>query len=267
MPYVNNRGVRIHYEVEGDGPPLVLQHGLQQDIKSWRSCGYVEGLKGGYRLILVDARGHGDSEKPHDGQAYGMELMTGDIVAVMDDLGVERADYWGYSMGGMIGFELPRYHPSRFTSYIIGGMTPYPRISEKQKQRIAGIKAMICLGAEKGSEAVVSLQEKTLGRAASAEDKSRWLESDYKALHAVYTLNLAVWPRTDVMLSSITVPCLLYAGELDVLHDGTKEAAKHIPHGSFFSVPGLGHEEVFERSDLVLPHAKKLLSSVTSKER
>ena len=212
MPYVNNRGVRIHYEVEGDGPPLVLQHGLQQDIKSWISCGYVKELSGDYRLILIDARGHGDSEKPHDPQAYGMELLTGDIASVLDDLGVERANYWGYSMGGMIGFELPRYHPSRFTSYIIGGMTPYPRISEKQKQRIAGIKAMIRLGAEKGPEAVVSLQEKTLGRATSAEDKRRWLDSDYKALHAVYALNLAVWPATDVLLSSITVPCLLLHG-------------------------------------------------------
>ncbi|MCJ7608517.1 alpha/beta hydrolase [Candidatus Bathyarchaeota archaeon] len=133
MPYVNNQGVKIHYEVEGHGPPLVLQHGLASSITRWRLFGYVKELSGDYGLILVDARGHGDSEKPHDPQAYSAELMTGDIVAVMDDLGIEKANYWGYSMGGKIGFELTRHHPSRFTSYIIGGMSPYPPISEAEK--------------------------------------------------------------------------------------------------------------------------------------
>jgi pimeloyl-ACP methyl ester carboxylesterase len=86
------------------------------------------------------------------------------------------------------------------------------------------------------------------GRAVSAEDKRRWLNSDYEALHAVYTLNLAIWPATDIPLSSIRVPCLLYAGELDVLYDGAKKAAQHIQSGTFISIPGLGHEEVFEQS-------------------
>lgn len=66
MPYVNNEGVRIYYEVEGQGPPLVLIAGLTGNLKTWRLYGYVKELKGDYRLILLDPRGHGDSDKPHN---------------------------------------------------------------------------------------------------------------------------------------------------------------------------------------------------------
>ncbi len=67
MAYASNRGVRIHYQVEGDGPPLVLQHGLFWSVAGWSRVGYVDALKPHYRLILIDARGHGVSDKPHDG--------------------------------------------------------------------------------------------------------------------------------------------------------------------------------------------------------
>ena len=58
MPFANNQGVRIHYEVEGKGPPLVLQHGFSDSLQTWYELGYVDGLKSDYRLILLDARGH-----------------------------------------------------------------------------------------------------------------------------------------------------------------------------------------------------------------
>jgi pimeloyl-ACP methyl ester carboxylesterase len=64
MAFANNKGIRIHYEVEGDGPPLVIQHGYSDSIETWYELGYVDALKGTHRLILVDARGHGASDKP-----------------------------------------------------------------------------------------------------------------------------------------------------------------------------------------------------------
>jgi pimeloyl-ACP methyl ester carboxylesterase len=66
MPYVGNQGIRIHYKVEGQGPPLVLQHGSTSSLQAWYQNGYVEPLKPHYQPILVDARGHGASDKPHD---------------------------------------------------------------------------------------------------------------------------------------------------------------------------------------------------------
>jgi pimeloyl-ACP methyl ester carboxylesterase len=263
MPYVNSECVRIHYEVEGQGPPLVLMHGMTTTHKIWWSLGYVKELKGDYRLILPDARGCGNSDKPHDIQAYSPELTTGDIVAVLNDLGIKKANYWGYSMGGGIGFQLIRHHPSRFSSYILGGFSPYPRRSETEKQMWNNTSARIRLGAEKGPEAVIAFREKTLGRVESDEGKRRIRSNDYKALNALRQ-NLTKWPSSGDLLSRISVPCLLYAGERDPRYNGVKEAAKHIPDASFISLSGLDHgRAVFLGLDLILPHVKRFLSRVT----
>ena len=99
--------------------------------------------------------------KPHDPQAYSSELMTGDTVAVLNDLGVAKANFWGHSMGGRIGFQLFRYHPSRFSSYILGGASPYTHRSEIEKQDMNPFNIMLSLGVEKGPEAVIVFLEKT----------------------------------------------------------------------------------------------------------
>jgi pimeloyl-ACP methyl ester carboxylesterase len=133
MPYANNNGVKIHYEVEGQGPPLVLQHGLTGELNTWRLFGYTDTLRKEHNLILIDARGHGKSDKPHTIEAYTSESMTGDIAVVLDELGIEKTKYWGYSMGSIIGFQLPRHYPNRFSSLVLGGMSPNPDHSKEEK--------------------------------------------------------------------------------------------------------------------------------------
>src|SRR5215470_19323943 len=113
MPYAVNQGVRIHYRVEGNGPPLVLQHGYTWSMAGWSRYGYLDALRAHHRLILVDSRGHGDSDKPHDPAAYELSLRVGDIVAVLDALDMPAASFWGYSMGGWYGFGLAKYAPER----------------------------------------------------------------------------------------------------------------------------------------------------------
>src|SRR5438046_9019909 len=125
MPYANHQSTRIHYQVEGEGPPLVLQHGFTGNLKRWYSFGYVDALKADYQLILVDARGHGASDKPHDPAAYALPLRVGDVLAVLDALHLDKVDYWGYSMGGWIGFGMAKYAAKRVQSLVIGGAHPY----------------------------------------------------------------------------------------------------------------------------------------------
>lgn len=123
MPYATNDGLRIHYRLDGNaaGPPLVLQHGYSMSLHDWYDPGYVDTLGAAYRLILIDARGHGASDKPHDPDAYRAARMAGDVVAVLDALGLARAHFFGYSMGGRIGFALAREAPARLHSLVLGG--------------------------------------------------------------------------------------------------------------------------------------------------
>jgi pimeloyl-ACP methyl ester carboxylesterase len=67
--------VRIHYEVEGTGSPFVLQHGITDGLESWYEYGFVDALRDDHTLILIDARGHGGSDKPHDPVAYGLDRV------------------------------------------------------------------------------------------------------------------------------------------------------------------------------------------------
>ena len=121
MPRVDNKGVSIHYRVEGNGPPLVLQHGFSDSSEIWDEPGTVAALRPKYRLVLIDARGHGQSDKPHDPQSHTHKKIVSDIVAVLDDLGMKTAAYWGYSRGGRYGFALARHALDRVACFVIGG--------------------------------------------------------------------------------------------------------------------------------------------------
>ena len=242
MSYVNNNGVRIHYHVERKGPPLVLQHGVTQDIDDWREAGVVDALKGNYQLILIDARGHGDSDKPHDPQSYALDLKVSDVVAVLDELNISKAHYFGYAMGGVIGYGIVKYAAERFYSLIIGGAHPYKESREANRERFS-----------KGIEAAYA--ESTFPR----ERLSRRMRNDAEALVAAY---LDWDSMADEVLPKMTMPCLVYVGEADSFFPKVKEAAKLIPSVTYFSIPGVDHPGAFYQSELVLLHVKKFLAEV-----
>jgi pimeloyl-ACP methyl ester carboxylesterase len=136
MPFAGN-GVRIYYEVEGSGPPLVLQHGFAGSLGIWRMDGYVDALKHAYQCVLIDARGHGRSDKPKSVSAYGLEPSYGDVLAVLNHAGIEQAHYWGYSMGGAIGLFAANTGHHGLLSIVIGGSAPGPPVKPSARARVA----------------------------------------------------------------------------------------------------------------------------------
>jgi len=160
MPYVDNGGVRIHYRAEGQGPALVLQHGFTESVVDWYEAGYVERLRPDYRLVLIDARGHGASDKPHDPDAYLLNRRVSAVIAVLDALEIAKASYWGYSMGGWIGFGIAKYAKERIRALVIGGQHPYPR-------SMGALRQMVQRGIEQGSGAFVAAMEEMFGPASS----------------------------------------------------------------------------------------------------
>ena len=121
MPFVSHRGQRIHYTVEGAGPLVVLQHGLFMDATSWKANGVVDALVGRHRVACVDSLGHGQSDKPADPALYDQAQRAGDLAAVIDDLGEDRAAVFGYSMGAWMSVGLAKHYPQKVSSLIAGG--------------------------------------------------------------------------------------------------------------------------------------------------
>ena len=255
MPYVDNADVSIHYHVEGDGPPLVLQHGLTSSLQNWYAYGFVEELRKDYRLILVDARGHGLSGKPHDPKDYDLKLRVSDVLAVMDDVGVDKAHYMGYSMGGRIGFGIVMHALDRFHSLIIGGISAdTPNSDNPPEERISLLRP--------GMAHYVADAEAKEGPM-DAGRRERLLENDHEALIAA-TLAPRGTDGVEELLPNINVPCLLYCGDADGFYPGSKAAAQAIPNAVFASIPGLNHGETSRAGDLVLPHVTKFLKKVAA---
>jgi pimeloyl-ACP methyl ester carboxylesterase len=251
MPYATNRGVRIHYQIEGEGQPLVLQHWSFSSLEDWYENGYVDALKNDYRLILLDARGFGGSDKPHNPEAYGLDLRVGDIVAILDDLGIAQANYFGYSMGGWIGFGAALHAPDRIRSLIIGGQHAFAK-------KLDGGRELLSYGIEHGSEAFIHLWEKNEVALSSAE-KNRFRAFDFRALLALAQDRSSL----EVVLPSMEMPCLMIVGEADAICDLAKKCVQQMPNGNLVVLPGLGHGESIQRSDLVVPHIKAFLLTVS----
>ena len=123
MPTFDSAGVQIHYEVFGEGKPIVLVHGFASSLReNWVAPGWIETLTPLRQVIALDCRGHGESEKPKNPASYGDEDMGGDVIRLMDHLRIDRADLFGYSIGGRISLGLMVNFPERFTSAVLGGV-------------------------------------------------------------------------------------------------------------------------------------------------
>lgn len=112
-------GVKINYAVYGAGDPVILVHGWASNgAQNWSAV--IKDLSAGYKVIVMDCRGHGRSDKPHEKEKYGVEMVE-DIVRLMNHLKIERAHVAGYSMGAMIVLKLLAMHPERVRSAILAG--------------------------------------------------------------------------------------------------------------------------------------------------
>jgi pimeloyl-ACP methyl ester carboxylesterase len=256
MPYATNDGVRIYYEREGSGPALILHAGFLQRLQHWQDfAGYVDALKNDYSLILIDPRGHGGTDKPHDPALHTYDRRVADVLAVMDNAGIAEAIFWGYSMGGRVGYAIADYVPERFRAFVIGGMHPYAPTPENtsETQLLRG-----------GMASFVAVVEQNLGPLPQAM-RDDLLSQDAEALVAS-SLATAEAPSFAAALARLEVPMLVYVGAQDEgYHDLAQRAAAGQERVTFVSLPDLNHLEAFSRSDIVLPHVRAFLAGVDAR--
>ena len=253
MPFAYSDGVRIYHDVVGDGPPLVLQHGYSLALSQWQHMGFVEPLSTEYRVILIDARGHGKSDKPHDPAAYSNRLMASDVVAVLDDLAVDKVHFCGFSMGGQIGFAVAGHYPDRLRSLVAGGASPLPGEVLDRSAEIAGLR--------QGMPAFVSALLEATGWQAPDWMRELMLANDPDALIALLTSRRHE-PDEASLIPNMTMPCLVFSGEEDEVHARAETATQRMPNATFVSIEGYGH---IIPPDLWLPILQDFLQDIENR--
>jgi pimeloyl-ACP methyl ester carboxylesterase len=123
MPFFDSAGIKIYYQDAGSGEAVMLVHGFASTAQhDWGGTGWIAALSEKYRVIALDVRGHGLSDKPHSPETYGNAGMGADVTRLMDHLEIERATLMGYSMGASIAIELMLSRPERFRAIVFGGI-------------------------------------------------------------------------------------------------------------------------------------------------
>jgi pimeloyl-ACP methyl ester carboxylesterase len=224
-----NDGTRLAYEEAGEGEPIVLVHGFASDrVQNWRAPGWYLTLTGARRrVIAMDCRGHGESDKPHDPESYG-DRMVDDIAAVMSQAGVGAADVMGYSMGGMLTMGLMMRRPDLVRRSIVAGVgETYFDDAPKRRLAIAAAlevpdPAALTDPIQRQFRLFAGQKGKDLAALAACMRKAR----------TVYTRGrLAEW----------TGRVLVVCGETDNLTGPAEGLARASPNGRAVTVPGRDH--------------------------
>jgi pimeloyl-ACP methyl ester carboxylesterase len=228
---LDSDGVAIHYEVSGDGQPIVLVHGFASSLQeNWVQTGWVKRLvSAGRRVVGLDCRGHGESAKPRYTSAYGSETMAADVIRLMDDLEIARADLMGYSMGGAVALDLVMRHADRFRRVVLGGVGAVAR-GPAESSAIAD-----ALATDKPS----TIRD-VVARAFRQFAEERG--NDLKALAACMQRRRSRPALED--LAAISLPVLVVVGEKDELVSRADMLADAIPGARLLSIPDRDHLSV-----------------------
>jgi len=229
MPSFRNGDVEIAYLDEGKGEPIVLVHGFASTKEvNWVSPGWVSTLtRAGRRAIALDNRGHGASSKLYDASAYHSASMAGDVRALMDHLGIARADVMGYSMGARIAAFLAIEHPGRVRSVVIGGLGI--RLVDG-----VGLPESIADALEAASPADIS--DPTGRTFRSFAEQTR---SDLRALAACIRGSRQTLSREQV--AAIAAPVLVAVGTRDEVAGSAEQLVALMPSARHLPVPGRDH--------------------------
>lgn len=202
-----------------DAVPVLLLHGFGTDFEmNWKSAGWPQELgTEGLRVIGPDLRGHGGSDKPTDDSAYLPERFSQDLVGLLDEMGVDRVDVVGYSMGSRLGWDLALRAPERVRRLVLGGFGP--------------------------DDAFAGTDLNALGQGTAPFDAvfravSALSGNDPAALAACARGQAARPFRPEPVPDGI--PFLLVAGAKDALAAGAEELAR-VRGGSYLELPGRDH--------------------------
>jgi pimeloyl-ACP methyl ester carboxylesterase len=238
MPYVDVNGVHLYFQEYGLGPPLVLLHGGLLTIELSFGA-IIPALAEHHRVVAIELQGHGrtaDIDRP-----MTFEHLADDVVGLLDQLGIEQTDVFGFSLGGLTTYQLLVDHPGRIRRAVVASADHRnDRGGEIHPDRLP-------------TEADFVAMREAYG--AVAPDPAHFEAFAEKAVALVH--GFAGW--TDEQLRAIEVPVLVLVGDTDfILVPNAAQAAELLPHGQLAVLPGTTHLDL-TRSELVPPVVESFL--------
>ncbi|MBZ9937514.1 alpha/beta hydrolase [Mesorhizobium sp. BR1-1-16] len=229
MPDFQSNGHRIAYIDEGEGAPILLIHGFGSNARvNWINPGWVDTLvKAGRRVIALDNRGHGDSDKPHQVEAYRVAALADDARNLLLHLGISRADVMGYSMGARIAAMLALSHPEMIRRLIFGGLG---------YGIVTGIGPWGPVVHALETDALETITDPVGQMFRKFADQTG---SDRVALAAC--MKATRQPISADDLATLHMPVLIAVGEKDELAGSAAELARIIPGAEVLDIPKRDH--------------------------
>jgi len=227
---MSNDGLRLAtYDFgSSDAPTVLAVHGFASSaILNWHASGWVRDLtRAGYRVLAIDQRGHGASDKPHDPEAYSIELLVADVLTVLDTYMIDRAAYVGYSLGARVGWQASIDLPDRITRAVLGGIPDGDPLTRFQ---VEDARAFIADGTpvtDPLTDAYLSMAGGIRGNDLTA------LVSLVEGMRGGTQPDPANPPRQPVFFAT---------GSNDSILDKSRVLAVSTPLGEFFEIPGRNH--------------------------
>lgn len=252
--------LRSAYSVEGSGPPLILIHGIGASRHSWD--GLIARLKGHFRCVSYDLRGHGKSPAP--APPYTLDDLVGDLEELREELGIERAHFAGHSLGGMIGPAYARRYPHRVASVGLYSTAAFRTPDDSAKVR--GVVAAMRV------EGIAPVLETLKERWFTPEFAARCPQVIRRRMQQVIDTDkdvflsvFDIYAQTEMApwLAEIRAPCLVLTGE----NDGgcnprlNRQIAAALPDSQLVILPQLRHAILLEAADLVAGPVLSFLQS------
>lgn len=249
--------------VNGEGPPLILIHGIGAARDAWRYI--VPRLESTFTCITYDLRGHGTSPLPSMGDGgFGLDDLVADLEALRGRLGIERAHFAGHSLGGMIGPAYARRHPERVMSLALLS-TAAGRSDEDRRKLSAVENALVDRGIAEALPTFVDRWFTDRFIAERPELVDRRLNQVIDTDADVFMNVFRIYARTEMgpWLNEVTAPTLVLTGELDGgCNPGLNRfIADELPDSELVILEGFKHAILVEAPEQVAEHLRRFCSS------
>jgi pimeloyl-ACP methyl ester carboxylesterase len=256
--YFVSKDVKLRYVEEGQGPPVVLLHGLTVDSDwQWGEPGITKALAQNHRVIAFDCRGHGKSDKPHEAAAYGIEMVE-DVCRLLEHLKIKQAHIVGYSLGGSVALKFLVTHPNRCSSVILGDTAVYHEHYDFSAEDKAARNMALVSSAQ-------AIMPKPLPGAPADVVRRReaWvgMPHDFKAYAAAFQ-SLSALRVTDAELRANRVPTLGLFCQTD---SRTEYLTTHLSNFKTACIGG-SHQDGFLRPEFI-DNLKAFLNAERDKEK